>query len=164
MIVEANPDRVRLATAQDEPELLELCRRNHAENGLGSFAPEKVRAVFRRAFERGNEPAVIGVVGASCIEGSVGVVTEQPWDSETDILVTKWNYVLPEYRASSNLKDLTAWAERLSYPAPAGHGTPLMITAISTYRTEAQMRLYRRHMGEPVAVTWICETTYGGAL
>lgn len=162
MIAAPNPDRVRLATHRDEGELLELCRRRHAEEGIGTFAPEKVRDVFRRAFDPGsNSPGVIGVVGAQRVEGSVGLICETPWDSETTLLVTLWNYVLPECRASTHLRDLTAWAERLAHPAPVGLGLPVSISALSTRRTEAQRRIYHRHMGEPVTVTWLCEIQMG---
>ena len=158
MIVAApDPDRVRLATPADEGEIMELCRRRHAEEGIGTFSPEKVRDVFRRAFDPGcNDPGIIGVVGAARVEGSVGLVCETPWDSETTILVTLWNYVLPECRASTHLRDLTAWAERLAHPV-LGRGLPVSISALSTRKTEAQQRFYRRRLGEPVTVTWLCE-------
>lgn len=163
MIAEANPDRVRVATERDGDEIMDLCRRNHAENGIGAFAPDKVRAVFRRSFEPGrNDPAIIGIIGGNCIEGSVGLVIDQPWDSETSLLMALWNYVLPEHRATTNMKDLTAFATRLSEPAPVGIGVPLWMGVITTRRTEAQERLYRRHMGAPVASMWLCESTYGG--
>lgn len=164
MMTTPNPDRVRAATERDAGELLELCRRRHAEEGIGSFAPDKVLATFRRAFEPGWDGAgggIIGVVGAARIEGSIGLVCETPWDSATVLLVTLWNYVLPEYRASPHLKDLTAWAERLSHPMPIGRGLPVSISAITTRRTEAQQRLYRRQMGEPAVVTWLYEATGG---
>lgn len=160
MIAEPNPDRVRPASERDAGELLELCRRRHAEEGIGAFAPDKVLATFRRAFGAGCEGAgscIIGVVGQERIEGSIGLVCETPWDSATMLLVTLWNYVLPEHRGSTHLKDLTAWAERLSHPAPVGQGLPLSISTVATRRTEARQRLYRRQMGEPALVTWVYE-------
>ncbi len=157
---EPNADRVRVAAARDEPELIELCRRRHAECGLGTFAPDKVRSVIRRAFEPGcNDPSVIGVVGKTQVEGSIGLVSESEWDSETPLLRCLWNYVLPEYRASTHLRDLTAWGARLTRHAP------VKIETISTRRTESQIRLYRRQLGEPVAITWVCESfSWGGSL
>ncbi len=153
-----DPRRVRLASHGDESELLELCRRRHAEEGIGTFSAAKVRDVFRRAFDPGRDDrAVVGVVGAGRVEGSVGLIAETPWDSETVLLVTLWNYVLPECRASTHLRDLTAWAEQLAHPAPLGRGLPVSISALSTRKTEAQQRFYRRRMGEPVTVTWLCE-------
>jgi len=164
MIAEPNPDRVRIATDRDVGELLDLCRRRHAEEGIGAFAPEKVLMVLRRAFEAGWDApggGIIGVVGRDRIEGSIGLVCEAPWDSETVLLVTLWNYVLPECRGSTHLRDLIAWAERLSHPAPIGRGIPVSISAVASRRTEAQQRLYRRYMGEPVVRTWLYEVAGG---
>lgn len=157
MIASSDVSRVRSATPDDEPQLMELCRRRHAECGIGRFSEEKVEAVFRRAFDHGrNDPAVIGVVGASSVEGSIGLVVDSAWDSETPILTCLWNYVLPEFRASSHIKDLTAWAWNLSHPNAMG--LPVKIETITTRRTESLIRLYRRQLGEPVAVTWLCES------
>lgn len=148
---------VRAAVPDDAPQLMELCRRRHAECGIGRFAAERVESVFRRAFDPGrNDPAVIGVVGASAVEGSVGLVVEPAWDSETPILTCLWNYVLPEHRASPHIKELTAWALNLS--RPDAMGLPVKIETITTRRTESLVRLYRRQLGEPVAVTWLCES------
>lgn len=158
-MTEPNPERIRLAVPSDELELMELCRRNHEENGIGSFSSERVQRVFQAAFApTATEFAVIGVVGGSAIEGSVGLMIDQPWDSTTYLLMERWNYVLPAYRHTTNLRDLTAWAKRMSAPAPVGMGLPLQIGAISTRRTESKIRLYGRQLGEPVAVAWLCET------
>lgn len=158
-----NPDRVRMATEADADAIVELCRRSHAETGLGMFSEGKVRDVMRRTFDQGrNDIGVIGVVGSETIEGSIGLVVDSAWDSETVILRGLWNYVLPQYRASSNFRDLTAFARRLAEPAPVGMGLPVVMETVSTHRTEACVRLYTRQLGQPVAITWICEATYGG--
>lgn len=155
---EANADNVRAARASDEAELLELVRRHHAESGLGSFSPEKVLSVLRRAFDPGrNAPVAVGVVGQDQIEGSIGLMVDEPWASETPMLVELWTYVLPRHRASSHLKDLTAWARRMAEPAPVGLGLPVVMGAVASGRTEAQVRHLRRHLGEPVMMSWICE-------
>jgi len=157
-------ERVRLAQPDDEPQLMELCRRRHSECGLGMFAPDKVRSVIRRSFDRGcNDPSVIGIVGLNQVEGSAGFVCEADWDSDTPILRCLWNYVLPEYRNSTNLKDLTEWGSRLSRHAPFGLGIPIRMEAITTRRTESQIRLYKRQLGEPVAIAWVCESYEFGA-
>jgi len=156
--LDSEPGRVRVATHRDEGELLELCRMNHSENGIGEFAPEKALRMMRRAFDPGrNDPGIIGVVGASCIEGSIGLIVDQPWDGETPFLQALWCYVLPQYRASSNQKDLLSWARQLSEPAPVGIGLPLWMGAVVSRRTERQIRAYKRQLGEPCLVTWLCE-------
>ena len=160
----ADPDRVRVARPDDEAELLELCRRNHAENGLGPFAPDKVRAVFRRCFDvAANDRCIIGVVGGHGVEGSIGLKIDEPWDGDVLILRGLWHYVLPEYRSSTHFRDLTAFARRLAEPMPVGMGIPLWLGAITNARTEHQVRIYNRQLGEPVAVTWLCESSTMGA-
>ena len=160
---EANPDLVRVATWNDAAELMDICRADHAENGVGSFSAEKVSDVFRRAFEPGaNEIAVIGVLGDACIEGSIGLAAETAWNSETPVLSGLWAYVRPQYRASPNFKDLLAFAARLAEPMPVGLGIPVSMRAIVTARTEGQVRHMRRHLGDPCAFVWLRESTYGG--
>ena len=158
---EPDATRVRIATSADEDELMHLCRANHAENGIGAFAEDKVHAVFRRAFDPGrNDIGVIGVVGTDVIEGSIGLVVDQPWDGDTPILMGLWTYVLPAFRQSTHMRDLVAFARRLSDPAPIGMGLPLWMGAISHRRTEAQVRLYKRQLGEPVSFGWLCENNW----
>ena len=161
----ANPDRVRSARPDDEAELLELCRRNHQENGLGPFAPDKVRSVFRRAFDAAvNDRCIIGVAGAHGVEGSIGLMIDEPWDGDALILRSLWHYVLPEHRPSTtHFRDLMAFAKRLADPAPVGIGIPLSAHAVVHARTEAQIKLYRRQLGDPIAVTWLCESSLTGA-
>lgn len=162
--MEADANRVRVATRRDEDELMALCRRNHLENGVGDFNPDKVYAVMRRAFLPGcNEPAVIGVVGSACIEGSVGIIVDTPWDGDTPFLQALWNYVLPECRKSTTLRDLIAFARRLSEPVPIGIGLPLKMNIPANDHTEHQIRIYKRQLGEPVNLTWLCGSTCGSA-
>lgn len=157
--VEADPDRVRLATAGDVHDVLELCRRNHAENGIGDFSQEKaLRVVLRCLNPDRNDIGFIGVVGDERIEGSIGIVVEQPWDGETPFLQALWCYVPIEYRASTHHKDLVSWARRLREPAPVGIGLPLWMGAVVSRKTEAQIRLYRRQLGEPCIVSWLSES------
>lgn len=164
MITQANPDRVRPATWADEAELVELCRMDHAENGVGAFAADRVRDVVRKALDpRSNELVVIGVVGDTCLEGSIGLMAEAAWNSETPVLNGLWAYVRPPFRASPNYRSLMAYAARLAEPAPVGLGIPVSMRAIVTARTEGQVRHMRRHLGEPCAFVWVLESTYGGA-
>lgn len=158
-------ERVRPATWADEAELMEICRLDHAENGVGSFSPGRVRDVFRRALDPGaNEIAVIGVVGGeTCIEGSIGLAVETGWNSETPVLNGLWAYVRPDFRRSTNLKDLIAYAVAMAEPAPVGLGIPVMLRSVMTAKTAGQVQHMQRHLGHPCACVWIVESTYGGA-
>ena len=155
--VAADPSRVRVATHRDEDELLALVRQCHAETGLGDIALDKVRGLLRRAFTpRCNDPVLIGVAGQKSIEGSICLVVDTPPLSDTPFLSAVWNYVLPAFRKSSNAKDLIAFAAMQSQPAPIGIGLKLKMDIPATMRTEAQVRLYKRQLGDPVGYTWYC--------
>lgn len=159
--IDADHSRVRVATRRDEDDLLELCRSNHAENGIGDFDEDKALMVIRRAFVSArNDPALIGVVGDGRVEGSLMLSVECPWYGNTPFLQCVWNFVYPPFRKSTtNTKDLLAWARRLSQPAPVGLGLPLWMGLVSTQKTEGQLRMYRRHLGEPIGFTFMCEGT-----
>ena len=148
-----DPTRVRFAGPQDEDAILALCRRDHAERGIGQFAADKVRSVIR------SSSTLIGIAGGDDIEGTIGLVVETAWNSSTELLVCRWNFVRPECRRSTHMRDMMAWAKELAKPSPDGIGVPLFADAIATPRTEGQVRLYRRQLGEPVSVSWLFEGT-----
>lgn len=146
---------VRLATQRDEDELMHLCRRNHAENGIGSLNEDKVRSIMRRAFQVGrNDPGVIGVVGDNRIEGSICLIVEPLWYGDEPFLQEAWHFVAPEFRRSNHARDLIAFAQQMTLPAPVGFGVPLWIGITSTHRMEAKTRLYRKQLGDPIGVSW----------
>lgn len=129
---EADASRVRLANPGDEEQLFALCRVLHTENALRdplgeriAFDEPKVRRTLHRALypTRDNQgtyaghvtPAWVGVVGPKgAIEGSVYLAIETPWYSNHMLLVQLWCFVLPEFRASTNLKDMIAWSRQFS--------------------------------------------------
>jgi len=163
--IQPDASRVRIATRRDEDELVELCRREHAENGGRYFSPDKVRSLMWRAFNpAGNEPAVIGVTGEKVIQGSLCVVIDAPWNSDTPFLRVLWNYVLPEYRRLSASKDLLAFAGRLSEPSPVGYGRPVRLEVPASPKAQGQVRMFNRQLGEPAGFTWMCGVNAAGEI
>ena len=72
-------------------------------------------------------------------------------------LIELFSYVKPEFRSSTNLRDLIAWAM-----AMASHfDLALMIGIISNHRTQAKVRHYRRALGEPVGTFFLFNATTG---
>ena len=137
--------RVRLATPRDEPVLMNLCRSLYEENGLADIMSEdRVRAMMHRAFNR--EGGIIGVIGEpGRIEASISLAIGQLWYSSEWFLEELYNYVLPQYRRSSNARDLLTFSKRCSDAT----GIPLIIGVMSNDRTEAKMKLYERQFGRP---------------
>lgn len=135
---------VRKALISDRGRILQMCRENHVENGQFSFSERKVTEMIDRAFNGGG--AVIGVVGRERIEGMIVLLISQFWYTEDWCLEELQNYVSPEFRKSTNAKDMIRFAQRCSDEI----GIPLVIGVVSNERTRAKMELYRRQMGDPV--------------
>ena len=142
--------RVRFAQQDDEEEIMTMCERLHGENGLFPLVPDKVRQVLRRAFDR--EGGILGVVGeAGRIEGSICLTLDQFWYSDDWFLNERWNYVLPEYRRSTNAKDMIKFAQMTADEIKV----PLIIGVLSNERTEAKVELYKRSLGKPAGAFWV---------
>lgn len=149
-----DPSRVRLADARDEDELLDLCRSLHAENGMFPMSEPKVSQILRAAlegpiaFRRG----LIGVIGPRHgIEGAIFLEVGSNWYSTQLYLNEMFNYVLPQYRNSTNSADLIAFAKQMSDQFQVA----LLIGVLSTIRTEAKIRHYRRQLGEPIGAFFV---------
>lgn len=142
--------RVRLATPQDEEEILGICHRLHAENGLMPLCDRKMREVLNEAFEA--KGGIIGVIGApGKIEGCILLRIGQMWYSDEWCLDELFNFVLPEYRRSRNALELVEFAktcaERLHIP--------LFIGIISNERTASKVKLYERRLKKPAGAFFI---------
>ena len=135
---------VRKATISDRGRILRMCEENHAENGQFSYSQRKVEGMVDRAFNNGG--AVIGVVGREVIEGMILLLISQFWYTEDWCLEELQNYVSPEFRRSTNAKDMIRFAKRCSDEI----GIPLVIGVVANERLRPKMELYRRELGDPV--------------
>jgi hypothetical protein len=136
---------VRKAVASDREAILNICQRNHEENGQFSLAMKKVEAMIDRAFTGGG--AIIGVVGGqNRIEGIITLLISQFWYTNDWCLEEIMNYVLPDYRRSTHAKDMIKFGIRCSDEL----SIPLVIGVVSNERTKPKIELYRRQLGEPV--------------
>lgn len=155
----ADASRVRIADASDVEELFSLCCKMHDENFILPMSEQKVRELLLNCTQPQVEkrPGVIGIVGAKGqIEGAIGLVFESTWYSDELCIFDAWNFVLPQYRSSTNSKDLIAWAKKIS----DHFGYPLMIGILSNHRTEAKVRLFRKQLGNPVGAFFMYGNTY----
>jgi len=137
---------VRLATKDDEWQLLSLLMMLHAENGMFGLNREKVLAGIRWATERKG-----GII--FCIDDSIGVVATLgmvitcDWYSDDEYLLERWNYVHPDYRRTEygrKLIEQAKWTHEM-FKAD-GYFLPLQVGINSFDRTESKIRLYARHM------------------
>jgi hypothetical protein len=148
-----DPTEVRYAEPEEYAAIMKLCRQLHKENGAFSMDEEKVSLMVERAVARKEGVmAVIGHIGE--IEGMLLLRPSQYWYTSDWHLEELFSFVPPKYRKSNNAKKLVTWAMR----AADSMGVPLFIGVVSTHRTEAKVRLYRRMLG-----TWVgCFFMHGG--
>lgn len=135
---------VRKALLKDRQQILDMCEENHRENGQFALSMKKVEGMIDRAFNGGG--AVIGVVGKDAIEGMLVLLISQFWYTDDWCLEEIQNYVRPDFRRSTNAKDMIKFGQRCSDEI----GIPLVIGVVSNERTRAKMELYRRQLGDPV--------------
>ncbi len=136
--------RVRKATAADAPELMEMCRELHTENGMFTMDETKVQEMLERAFQQ--KGAVIGALGQTGkIEGAIFMLITAFWYTRDFCLEELFSYVRPEYRRSTNAKELINFGKRCSDEL----GIPLVIGVVSNERTQAKVGLYQRQLSDP---------------
>lgn len=142
---------VRLATREDEPRLMTLCRALHAENGLFDMDEHATRAMLHRAFDR--QGGIIGVIDADNeIAAVVYMLLSKFWYSNDDHLEELFAYVAPRYRKSGGYSQaLIAFAKDCSDKI----GIPLVIGVLSNKHMEAKVRLYRRELGSPAGAFFV---------
>jgi hypothetical protein len=155
------PSIVRIAKPADHTEIWRLFLQGHRENGKFALAPEKVDWFLARALRPEMIPewdtgprGAVGVIGdVGKLEALVFVTIGTYWYSHDRHLEEFIVYVDPECRQSSHARVLIEWMKTQSDRT----GLPLVTGIISTERTEAKVRLYRR-MLEPVGAFFL----YGG--
>lgn len=149
-VAETGAARVRFADPCDFDELMALCRGLHEENGLFDVSMEKVAGMLMKHFNR--DGGIIGVIGApGKIEGAIVMHMSQMWYSDDWLLEELFSYVRPEYRRSTNAKDLIDFAKSCARTV----GVPLLIGIVSNIRTEAKVGLYKRRLGPPMGAFFV---------
>ena len=141
---------VRVAQPSDEAEIMEMCRKLHAENGLFSFSEDKVRDYLHRCYNR--KGAIIGVIGESGnIQASTCLLISEMYYTRDWHLAELWNHVLEQFRASRNAEGLIAFGKKCSEEI----GIPFITGIITNTRTAAKVRLYRRILGYPAGAFFV---------
>ncbi len=136
---------IRLATVRDEDEIFALLLMLHAENGIFTVNPNKVRLGIQYATQR--QGAIIYVNEGPQVIATLGLCIVQDWYSDDEYLSERWNYVHPDHRRTDYARRLIEQAKWSSeYFRAHGKRMPLQIGINSCIRTEAKIRFYARHM------------------
>ena len=156
-----SPSIVRAAIPADEPELWRLFRLMHQEVGLYPLSEPKVQDYLRRVLYPETIPindtgprGIIGVIGLPArLEAAIMLVLSSVWYSESITLMDALNFVDPEFRQSDHAKTLIGYGKHVVDEIRKEHSDfQMMIGIVSTKRTAAKIRLFRRQMVEAGAV------------
>lgn len=135
---------VRVAVMADLPQLLQMGRALHEENGLLRLSEDKIKSIALKGIN--GEGSVIGVIGPiGNVEAMIHLIIGEYWYTDDAHLEELYHYVRPEYRKSENAKFLIDYAKKCAEKM----NLPLLIGVISNKRTTEKIRLYRRRLGEP---------------
>lgn len=144
------PSEVRFADPCDMPQLMDLCRLLHEENGWLKMSEDKVHRVLMSHYNRTG--GLIGVIGTpDCLQGAVVLQMSSMWYSDEPILEELFSFVPPQFRRSTHAKALIEFAKNTA----AQIGVPLLMGLISNERTEAKIDLYRRRLGKPAGAFFV---------
>jgi hypothetical protein len=145
---ETSLPEVRMATRNDEEDIVRACYRLHEENGQFPLSIKKLLEILEDAFEaRG---AIIGVIG-SPIEACIYLRISSMWYSDVPVWEEFFSFVLPECRQGGNAKSLLKFSKDVSNKT----NIPVLIGIISNKKTQAKIRLYRRSFGDPAGAFFL---------
>ncbi len=142
------PSIVRIAGPGDYHECWRLFLMGHKENGLFPLAPDKVEFFIKRLLwpelihpDDTGVRGAIGVIGTiGSLEGLCVVTIGSYWYSHAMHLEEFIVYVDPEHRKTNHAHAFLQWMKDQVEITKI----PLVTGVISTSRTEAKCRLYRR--------------------
>jgi hypothetical protein len=137
---------VRYATPRDYEQIIQLATELHEENGHQAIDFEIACPVIMNAINR--KQSVIGLIGpVGAIEGIVFLRFASMWHTRELFLEEIFVYVVPQFRqGTGNARALIEFMKRMSDEL----SLPLMTGVMSSHRTKAKLKLYEKHLGEPV--------------
>ena len=143
-------DEVRIATIEDEPEILQLLHIMHAESGMMPLDENCAKEFFGRAFNK--RGGIIGVVGErGDIKAMIYLLITRFWYTDANHLEECFNFVRPDMRKSDHARNLIEFAKKCSDQLKL----PLMIGVLTNNRMEGKVRLYRRALGVPAGAFFV---------
>ena len=147
---------VRTGTPADVHLMMDVALAACADNGLTDPDPMKLLNEIWASLNLHH--GIVGIIGEpeKPIEAAILLRTESLWYSSSLSLVERAIFVHPDYRAAKGGR--ASRMVEFAKQAADKLGLPLVIGILSSERTEAKVRMYQRHLGEPSGAYWI----YGG--
>lgn len=143
--------KVRIATPEDEVDIMALCRGLHKENGMFSLNERKVLDLIRKCWMR--QGVIVGVIGErGHLEASTCLVLDGYYYTDEWHLSELWNYVDPGRRKGShNAEALIEFGKKCAEKM----GCPLITGIVTNTKTAGKVRFYRRLLGYPAGAFFI---------
>ena len=144
---------VRTGTPADVHLMMDVALAACADNGLTDPDPTKLLAEIWSSLNLHH--GIVGIIGEpeKPIEAAILLRTESLWYSSSLSLVERAIFVHPDYRAAKGGR--ASRMVEFAKQAADKLGLPLVIGILSSERTEAKVRMYQRHLGEPSGAYWI---------
>ena len=153
--------KVRVGTPADVHDVMELALMGRAENGFVNADEGKIlQTIWDALHLNGGIMGLIGPGGQKA-QGAVLLRVITPWYSSAKVLEEQAIFIHPDYRTAKGGR-----ASRLvefSKHTADSLGLPLLIGVLSNSRTEAKVKLYGRHLGEPAGAFFLYGAQTGGA-
>lgn len=144
--------KVRLATPEEVDDVMRLALMCCEENQFIQTSPVKVLEQVWAGLKL--DRGMVGVIGEpGAIEGGVLLRIGPVWYSNNDVIEEKAVFVHPDFRSAKGGR--AARLIEFSKSIADQLGLPLCIGVLSSHRTEAKVRAYRRVIGEPSGAYWV---------
>ena len=128
-----------LATPADLPEVCDLLRVMHAENGIGKVHEAKALGVIT---SRINEGGCVLSRNKGKLVGSVAVYKSTWWYSEEVALFDQWFFVHPAHRTEGHAVRLIAALKQ----ACRDSGMPLVFSVGSPIDALSKLKFFKKHL------------------
>lgn len=143
-------EEVRIATRDDEPQIINLLHIMHAESGMMPLDEECAKEFFNRAFDK--KGGIIGVIGeGDDIRAAIYLLITRFWYTNENHLEECFNFVRPDVRKTDYARTLIKFAQQCSDSIKI----PLVIGVLTNNRMEGKVRLYRRALGIPAGAFFV---------
>ena len=147
---------VRPAVMGDYNDLIAMGHEVFQENGLLALDEDLIRAGAIAAIQGAD--SVVGCIGpVGALEAAIHLSMCRFWYTHEAHLEEMWAVVRPGFRKSKNAQALIEFAKDLAIELKR----PLLIGVLSSQRTEAKVKMYRRKLGAPTGAYFLFNAETG---
>lgn len=150
---------VRVATPEDLEGCMSLFVQANDENGIERMAPEKLLNIVWPSLHQ--DGGIVGVIGEPGTEpqGVVLLRVETLWYSDSPVISEKLIFVHHNYRSAKGGRagKLCDFCKKVADELEM----PLIVGVISNERTKGKVKMFERHLGEPIGAYFLYNGSIG---